>query len=71
MFQLVNVQRLVIATVVEIIAGHWSASHRSSSSRRTLDSWCVDGAWTGNLCAVGEHRNKCFVVCTRMIVDIL
>jgi len=38
-----------------------------SASSRTLDSSRVDGAWTGRLCAVGEQRNICFFVCTRVI----
>jgi hypothetical protein len=29
---------------------------------------CVDGVWNCKLCAVGEQRNKCFFVCTRVIV---
>jgi len=31
-----------------------------SASSRTLDSWCVNGAWTGKLRAVDEQRINFF-----------
>jgi hypothetical protein len=57
LFQLVNVQRFALVTVVEIIA-----------DQPAVGLVYVDGVWTSKLCAVGEQRNKCFVVCTRVIV---
>jgi len=53
-----------VGQCAKICLGDGGGNYGWPASSRTLDSWCADGVCTGKLRAVGEQRNKCFVVCT-------